>query len=453
MANEWGFNGNQSNISDIKVENKNGFQHNTNVPEPVVVNTNSTQFYTNNKNYDALTQEDYVSGIWLSMLEENPSQVYLQLGTHLTLPARKGTNSYRLNRMRDLGVVINPIREGQLPKKLNVSFEKVNVTTSEYGAYMEITDRERNMAPVELFAVYGQRLLKSAMKTMDIIAREVLFMGASKYYTGPKPTDKVALTNALTYDYLSMLVRQMEEDKVEKIGGTYKLILDRDGLMELQRDPWFIKYTANQTLAPIQSQPWDATITIGDISIIRISDNAKRVANPGANKEDLHVAFLIGKDGYAVVGMEGLSSGPRLIHKELGSAGTADPLNQLETLAYRIEAFGVAVLKGEAVAVIIYPGVRDAVMGAVPAAGEQMYADLTADTVNGKGSLIGNMDINMAEIWDANENPCSGVAVYPKPYMPHESWASAQKGAVSGISLNPVTEDPTYSTSEPNTKK
>jgi N4-gp56 family major capsid protein len=171
------------------------------------------------------------------MLEENPSQVYLQLGTHLTLPARKGTNSYRLNRMRDLGVVINPIREGQLPKKLNVSFEKVNVTTSEYGAYMEITDRERNMAPVELFAVYGQRLLKSAMKTMDIIAREVLFMGASKYYTGPKPTDKVALTNALTYDYLSMLVRQMEEDKVEKIGGTYKLILDRDGLMELQRDP------------------------------------------------------------------------------------------------------------------------------------------------------------------------------------------------------------------------
>lgn len=96
--------------------------------------------------------------------------------------------------------------------------------------------------------------------------------------------------------------------------------------------------------------------------------------------------------------MEGLSSGPRLIHKELGSAGTADPLNQSETLAYRIEAFGVAVLKGEAVAVIIYPGVRDAVMGAVPAAGEQMYADLTADTVNGKGSLIGNMDINMAEI-------------------------------------------------------
>lgn len=103
------------------------------------------------------------------------------------------------------------------------------------------------------------------------------------------------------------------------------------------------------TTTPMVSNRTNLVFSFEDLDFIEVQE-AKKIKNEGG---DVNVAFIFGEESYGIVTIG--NGGIQMIHKELGSAGTADPINQQETLAYKIDSFGAAVIRGEAIYALHYP--------------------------------------------------------------------------------------------------
>lgn len=108
--------------------------------------------------------------------------------------------------------------------------------------------------------------------------------------------------------------------------------------------------------------------------------------------------ILFGDEAMVKLNVEGVSDAPKMIIKPLGSSGVADPLNQRQSVGFRVDGFGLAIKRPEAVC-ITYGLCRNAALAAL--------AYSTADTIYGDYILMSNYNnansaLNATE-GDANE--------------------------------------------------
>jgi hypothetical protein len=68
----------------------------------------------------------------------------------------------------------------------------------------------------------------------------------------------------------------------------------------------------------------------------------------GLDVLNIHYSFVIGEEALFRVGVEGHTA-PQFIKKELGSAGTEDPLNQRQSIGWKIDSLGYKVANPDAV--------------------------------------------------------------------------------------------------------
>ena len=65
----------------------------------------------------------------------------------------------------------------------------------------------------------------------------------------------------------------------------------------------------------------------------------------------VHRGILFGDEAMIKLNYEGLSDNPRIIIKALGSAGVLDPLDQRQSVGYRVDGFGLAIKRPEAICI------------------------------------------------------------------------------------------------------
>lgn len=65
----------------------------------------------------------------------------------------------------------------------------------------------------------------------------------------------------------------------------------------------------------------------------------------------VHRGILFGDEALVKLSVEGVSDAPQMIVKPLGSSGVADPLNQRQSIGFRVDGFGLAIKRPEAVCV------------------------------------------------------------------------------------------------------
>jgi hypothetical protein len=109
-------------------------------------------------------------------------------------------------------------------------------------------------------------------------------------------------------------------------------------------------------------------------------------APEGANEMDwieLPVVrgILFGDEAMVKLNVEGVSDAPKMIVKPLGSSGVADPLDQRQSVGFRVDGFGLAIKRPEAVC-ITYGLCRNAALAAL--------AYSTADVLHGEYTLMHN---------------------------------------------------------------
>ena len=91
--------------------------------------------------------------------------------------------------------------------------------------------------------------------------------------------------------------------------------------------------------------------------------------------------ILFGDEAMVKLNVEGVSDAPKMIVKPLGSSGVADPLDQRQSVGFRVDGFGLAIKRPEAVC-ITYGLCRNAALAAL--------AYSTADVLHGDYTLMHN---------------------------------------------------------------
>ena len=225
---------------------------------------------------------------------------------------------------------LTPITEGVTPdgNKLNVS--KLTAEIAQYGDYVELSD-VLLLTAIDNNLVEATKLLgNQAGETLDTVTREVIVGGTNVQYAGGK-SDRSALTasDKLTVDDCFKAARFLKTQKAKKIDGYYVAIIHPDVAYDLMRsDDWVnaVQYAGSSQLFEGE---------IGRVAGIRFVETteAKIFAKAGSGSKDVYATLVLGADAYGVTEIEG--GGLQHIVKQLGSSGTADPLNQRATVGWK----------------------------------------------------------------------------------------------------------------------
>ena len=225
---------------------------------------------------------------------------------------------------------LTPITEGVTPdgNKLNVT--KMTAEIAQYGDYVELSD-VLLLTAIDNNLVEATKLLgNQAGETLDTVTREVIVGGTNVQYAGGK-SDRSALTasDKLTVDDCFKAARFLKTQKAKKIDGYYVAIIHPDVAYDLMRSEDWI----NAAQYAGSSQLFEGEI--GKVAGIRFVETteAKIFAKAGSGSKDVYATLVLGADAYGVTEVEG--GGLQHIVKQLGSSGTADPLNQRATVGWK----------------------------------------------------------------------------------------------------------------------
>lgn len=106
----------------------------------------------------------------------------------------------------------------------------------------------------------------------------------------------------------------------------------------------------------IAHKPWADLVDADVVTVVYInSDNANFVTTYAVVKGfsnvdvlNIHHSYVIGEEALYRIGVQGHTA-PQFIKKELGSAGTEDPLNQRQSIGWKIDSLGYKVVNPDAV--------------------------------------------------------------------------------------------------------
>jgi N4-gp56 family major capsid protein len=169
-----------------------------------------------------------------------------------------------------------------------------------------------------------------AGSTLDTVTREVLNGGTSVMYSGGKEArDALDAGCKLTVDDIYKAARFLKTQNAPKIDGSYVAIIHPDVAYDLMRDEEWVdvhKYSATSEIFEGE---------IGKLAGVRFVETteAKIFADAGADGRSVYSTLVLGANAYGVTEVTG--GGLTHIVKQLGSGGTADPLNQRATAGWK----------------------------------------------------------------------------------------------------------------------
>jgi len=275
-----------------------------------------------------------------------PQLIHDQFAQKRNIPQGSG-NIIKFRRYAQLAKATTPLTEGVTPSGQKISVSEISATVHQYGAYVELSD-VLILETIDNNMVEATELLGSqAGRTLDTITREIINGGTNVQYAEGAHTSRVTLVGGATTgnDYLTvravrMAVRTLSEVNARKPDGQfYAGILHPDIKFDLMDDDeWKLPHEYQDTKNLYNNE-------IGEIGGVRFveSTEAKVWASAGADGRSVYSTLILGADAYGTTEIEG--GGLQHIVKQLGSAGTADPLNQRATVGWKATKTAVRLLE------------------------------------------------------------------------------------------------------------
>lgn len=264
-----------------------------------------------------------------------PELVHDQFGQKHDIP-QNGGKTIQFRQFDPLPELTEPLTEGVTPDGQNISVKGVEATVKQYGGYVTLSD-VLAMTAVDNNILQATKLIASqAGRTLDTITREILNAGTVVQYADGAVTSRGALayTSAtanhnLTVAAVKKAVRYLESQDARKIKGSYIGIIHPNVKFDLMNDPeWKRPHEYKDTTELYTGE-------IGELYGVRFveSTRAKVFKGAGASGADVYATLIIADDAYGVTEVQ--NGGLQHIVKPLGSAGSADPLDQRSTVGWK----------------------------------------------------------------------------------------------------------------------
>lgn len=338
-------------------------------------------------------------------------------------PITNMADKLMLRRWAPLQGHTEPLVEGIPPMSDKGSVEKYEISTAQYGRFMEFTDKVDFTIVDPVIAHYTQEYSLVALETLDLLAREALFSIANLYFAGGAPDIKALATANVaaatrnsgkpTMDDLRRIVLSFKKHLVKpRNNGRFHVIASPEFYFDMISDPTVEKYMSyNNTTStmyqdsklvpmfelefyetlntPISGEYFDATGnrcllvqkesdgSIGYITAASVDASAAAVSAytetagyindartglqasyipklgkwtiPEGYKEyKVSHVLLVGKEALMRTGLSGQDSAKMYI-KQKGSAGVLDPIDQRQSIGFKINSVGFGSARLEAV--------------------------------------------------------------------------------------------------------
>lgn len=270
--------------------------------------------------------------------EASPNLVHDQFGQKRPIPKGSG-KKVEFRKYASLPKATNPLTEGVTPDGKKLTVTTVEAEVSQYGDYVALSDI-LDLTAIDRNALEATKAIgRQAGLTLDTITRNVLQSGTNVFYCpkadGTVVDDRTELddTCRLTVKDVKRVAALLKAVNAPKINGDYVAIIHPHVAYDLMNDDkWeeMHKYCAPEELYEGE---------IGRIAGVRFVETSEAAIYTGTENncpEGLAVygCLFIADGAYGVTEIEG--GGLRTIIKQLGSAGTADPLDQRSTVGYTL---------------------------------------------------------------------------------------------------------------------
>ena len=270
-----------------------------------------------------------------------PNLVHLQFGDEHRMPPHSGL-VMNMRKLIPLETNTKALSEGDPGESVMLAETEVTVQLQQYGEYARCTDK-LDLTHLDMDIMRRTKLFGDAgARSIDAVVREELAKCANVIYAGGKAS-RAELTAAdkLTSRELRKAVKTLKKNHAQSFGGYFVAIIGPDTMYDLQEDEAFVKVSQYQDKENIY------TGEVGRLFGVRLVETteAKIFEGAGASGADVASVIVLGQYAYGVTSLKGAK--PRVIVKPAGSAGTADPLDQISTVGWKMDGFGAKLLQPE----------------------------------------------------------------------------------------------------------
>lgn len=284
------------------------------------------------------------------LLRALPLFLHNRWGRVKSIPTKAGTGTVKFRRYSNLTAATTPLTEGVTPNGSQLSTTEVQVTYAQYGDYVTISDVLEWETPDDLMK--NESLMDTsdlqgdqAADTLDQVTRDVLVAGTNLFLPSAYTNrNQITSSDVISTTLLDKIERNLLENNArpiteminptDKVNTTpipacfvaiihprvYYVLKGLTGFTRVE------KYSAQMGILPGE---------VGSYSMFRfvMSSNAKKFAGGGSGGVDVYATLILAREAYGTTEVAGHAM-ETIIHP-LGSAGSADALNQRQTMGWK----------------------------------------------------------------------------------------------------------------------
>lgn len=274
-----------------------------------------------------------------------PAFVHNRFAQVRDIPAGGGTNVIKFRRYGLLTANTTALSEGVTPSGTQLSVTDITATVLQYGDYVTLTDKVLMETYDPILTETAEILGEQAGDSLDQLCRNVLVAGASAQYASTAQADgQVTSTMKISRNEIKEAVRTLKNNNAKPVTS---MINPSTGYNTVPIDRAYIGIVHPYTTydlddatgwIPVEKYPNKGDVMpneVGSLAGVRFieSTNAYYVADVGVGTIDVYYTLIFGQNAYAQTRISGESL--KNIVKPLGSAGTADPLDQRSTSGWK----------------------------------------------------------------------------------------------------------------------
>lgn len=282
------------------------------------------------------------------------AEVYGRWAAKVSLASKKG-KTIIMRRYAHLAMALSPLTEGVPPAGKTPTLEDYQATLKQYGDFIALSDFA-DFTGIDDYQRHWSGLLgEQAGYTIDAVNRDVVTAGTNVVYSNGAARN--AVVSIIDENDLDRAIRTLSNN------GAMKLLSGNSGSTTVGSSPIMAAYPAVTLpdvmfdLQNLNGFKWASdykgavegeVARYKQIAFFESADpsslgaGGKKFAGAGGSSTavkntgsvvDVYTIMLFGKNGFTSVPMD--SASLKMIRKSLGSAGTADPLDQVQTMGWK----------------------------------------------------------------------------------------------------------------------
>lgn len=254
-----------------------------------------------------------------------------KFGMKKVLPKGEGKD-IKWNRWDNVSDDTTPLTEGVMPNGINLTSNQISATIAGYGQFATATDFLIMTAINDTLSDYVDLLAYAAGKSLDALVRNEVDANATAQFANSNANEAAVqadTTAVLTAAEIRKAVKSLRNADVrpwddEMFRGIIHPFGEYDLLSETAAG------SAVQTVQHTDHMPIEKGM-IGSLYGVKLFRSSHiRAVSPNTNT---YRHCIIGQNAYGTVDLA--SAQTQIITKQLGSAGSSDPLNQIATVGYK----------------------------------------------------------------------------------------------------------------------